>query len=86
MILFTGIDRVSVDFGRPSQRAIDRMSVSEARRLAADGQFPPDSMGPKIEAAIGFLERRDGVVLITSLELVSEALAGRAGTHLVRDA
>lgn len=85
MILFTGIDRVSVDFGKPTQRAIDRMSVSEARRYAADGQFPPGSMGPKIEAAIRFLERCDGQVLITSLELASEALAGRAGTHLVRD-
>jgi carbamate kinase len=86
LVMLTAIDRVAVDYGRPTQRFIDRMTVSEARRYAADGQFPPGSMGPKVEAALRFLAARRGEVVITSLELASEALAGRAGTHIVPDA
>ena len=86
LVMLTAVDRVAVDFGKPSQRFIDRMSASEAKKHAADGQFPPGSMGPKIDAALRFLAARKGEVVITSLELASEALAGRAGTHIVPDA
>ena len=86
LVMLTAVDRVAVDFGKPSQRFIDRMSVSEAKKHAADGQFPPGSMGPKIDAALRFLAACKGEVVITSLELASEALAGRAGTHIVTDA
>ena len=86
LVMLTAVDRVAINFGKPTQQFIDRMSASEARRHAADGQFPPGSMGPKIDAALRFLAARKGEVVITSLELASEALAGRAGTHILPDA
>ena len=83
-VMITGVEQVMLDFGQPSQRAIARMSVSEARQHAADGQFPPGSMGPKISAALQYLERFDGEVVITSLERAFDALESGAGTRVVR--
>ena len=76
----------AVDFGKPDQRAVPVMTVSEARRHMADGQFPPGSMGPKVEAALNYLAACDGTVVITSLERAYDALTGSAGTRIVRDA
>lgn len=86
-IMLTGVERVAVDFNKPSQRWLDRLSLQEAKQHAADGQFPAGSMGPKIEAALTFLQdspeaNQEGVVIITSLEKAYEALMGRAGTHI----
>jgi carbamate kinase len=91
LIMLTGVERVALDFGKPTQRWLDQMTLDEARRHAAAGQFPPGSMGPKIEAAIGYLEEsplanRDGTVIITSLEKAFDALMGRAGTRIRREA
>jgi carbamate kinase len=59
------------------------MTAAEARKHLADGQFPPGSMGPKITAALRFLESGGPRALITSLEKLDVALAGRAGTEIV---
>ena len=83
LVMLTGVDRVALDFGKPTQRAIDRMSASEARRHLAEGQFPPGSMGPKIDAALQYLDGGGSEVIITSLDRVCDALQGRAGTKLV---
>jgi carbamate kinase len=83
LVMLTGVDRVALDFGKPAQRAIDRMTASEARRHMADGQFPPGSMGPKIDAALQYLDGGGSEVIITSLDRVYDALQGRAGTRLV---
>ena len=87
LIMLTGVERVALDFNKPTQRWLDHMTLQEARQHAADGQFPAGSMGPKIEAAITYLEaspeaNRKGVVIITSLEKALDALMGRAGTHI----
>jgi carbamate kinase len=87
LIMLTGVERVALDFGKPTQRWLDHMTLAEARQHAAGGQFPPGSMGPKIEAAVSYLEEspqanHDGVVIITSLEKAFDALMGRAGTHI----
>jgi carbamate kinase len=87
LIMLTGVERVALDFGQPTQRWLDHMTLAEARAHAAAGQFPAGSMGPKIEAAISYLEElpdanHDGVVIITSLEKAFDALMGRAGTHI----
>lgn len=84
-LFLTGVDRVAVGFGTPGSRFVDRLSLTEARRLLAAGEFPPGSMGPKVEAAVQFVERGGAVAVITSLDRVAEAVAGRAGTHVVRD-
>ena len=82
LLLLTGVEQVLLDFGTPSERAIDEMTVAEARAHLADGQFPAGSMGPKIEAAAQFVESGGRRAIVTSLEGAAEALAGRAGTRI----
>ena len=84
LVMLTGVERVALDFGKPSERQIDRMSADEARAHLADGQFPPGSMGPKITAALDYLARGGKEALITSLERLDDALAGRAGTRITK--
>lgn len=83
VFFLTGVDRVAVDWGKPGQRSLDRLTVSEARALLAAGEFAPGSMGPKVEAAVLFVERSGSVAVITSLDRVTEAAQGRAGTQVV---
>ncbi len=82
-VILTGVPQVSLDFGKPTERAIDRMNVAEAERHLRDGQFPPGSMGPKIEAAIQFVHNGGHEVLITDVEHLRDALEGREGTRIV---
>jgi carbamate kinase len=60
------------------------LTAAEAAKHAADGQFPPGSMGPKITAALRFLERGGPRAVITALDKLEQALAGQAGTEIVR--
>jgi carbamate kinase len=83
LVMLTGVDRVAVDFGKPTQRAIDVMTAAEARHHQGDGQFPPGSMGPKIDAALRYLDGGGSEVIITSIDCLAEALHGRAGTRIV---
>jgi len=82
-VVLTGVAKVAIDFEKPTQRSVDRLTVSEAQRYLADGQFPAGSMGPKIEAAIQFVNRGGGQVLITDVEHLRDALAGREGTLIL---
>ncbi|MCU0724773.1 MAG: carbamate kinase [Planctomycetes bacterium] len=82
-LILTAVDHVRLRFGKPDETPIDRMTVAEAERYLAEGHFPPGSMGPKIEAGIAFATERGGEVLITSVEKMAEAFAGRAGTRIV---
>jgi carbamate kinase len=81
-IILTGVERVSRDFGKPSEKPLPVLDVATARRLHREGQFPPGSMGPKIDAAIRFIEAGGREVLITRAESLAEALEGRTGTLL----
>jgi carbamate kinase len=83
LVLLTGVDHVWLGFGTPEQRAVDSMTVDEAEKHLADGEFPPGSMGPKVTAAVRFVRSGGTRALITSLSRVREALAGRAGTRVV---
>jgi carbamate kinase len=82
-IVLTAVPQVYVDFGKPDQRALGAVTLQEIERLRDEGNFPAGSMGPKINALIQFL--REGGVrgLITDPDSLSDALEGRAGTHLV---
>jgi carbamate kinase len=82
-VVLTGVAKVAIDFETPTQRTLDRITVSEAQRYLAEGQFPAGSMGPKIEAAIQFVNRSGGQVLITDVEHLRDALAGGEGTLIV---
>jgi len=85
VFFLTGVERVAVGWGTPTQRFVDRLSVDEARRLLAAGEFPAGSMGPKVEAAVEFVTRGGAAGIITSLERLAEAASGRAGTLITRD-
>lgn len=81
-LISTAVARVELDYSTPRARPLDYLSVEEARRHMSEGQFPPGSMGPKIQAALHFLERSGGQVIITSPEKIPEALQGMAGTRI----
>jgi carbamate kinase len=82
-MITTAVDRVALDFGRPEQRWLDRMTLAEAKDHLAEGtHFAAGSMAPKIEACIEFLEHGGGEAIITSPERMEDALAGTAGTRI----
>lgn len=84
MLILTDVEEVFLDFGKPSRRPISSMNIEECKRLLLEGQFPTGSMGPKVESAVRFLESGGNRVVITSLEMAEVALAGRAGTTIVK--
>lgn len=81
-VVLTGVPQVMKNFGKKNQEALPRLTVREARKLLSAGQFPPGSMGPKIDSAIQFVERGGKEVLITSAEALNDAIAGRTGTYI----
>ncbi len=83
MLILTDVERVALRYGTPEQVELARLSLAEARRYLKAGEFPLGSMGPKVEAAIRFLEHGGERVIIASLERAEEALQGRAGTAIV---
>jgi carbamate kinase len=85
LIILTAVERVCINYGTPEQREIERMTVAEARGWMREGQFPPGSMGPKMQGAIEFLESSDkpeARVIIAHLDQAADALAGKAGTTI----
>jgi carbamate kinase len=84
LVITTGVEKVCLDFGKPSQRSLDTMTVAEAKRHLADGQFEPGSMLPKVQAVVEFIEAGGREAIITDAEHLEAALAGRAGTRVVQ--
>ncbi len=84
-VILTGVEKVYFNFGKSNQKAIDKMTISEASSLMNEGYFPAGSMGPKIESAISFVKTTNRQCIITSLEKVAEALNGESGTFIVPD-
>jgi carbamate kinase len=90
LLFSTGVDRVALRFGQRDQQWLDRVRWEEMRRYFQKGHFPPGSMGPKIEAALGFLAYRKRRVrtdeecraIITSPAEIPAAIIGRAGTQI----
>ncbi len=85
LMILTAVAKVAVDFGKPTQRWLDRVTLRELKGLNAAGQFPPGSMGPKIEAAISFIEGGGERVIIARLDEAMAALEGKTGTHVTAD-
>jgi len=83
LIILTAVDRVFTNFGEPNQAELGAVTMSECKRLITEGHFPRGSMGPKVEAIHGFLERGGRRGLITSAGKLLAALEGGAGTHFV---
>lgn len=85
-VISTDADRVYLDYKKPTQRALHRVSAEELEAHYRAGQFPPGNMGPKVESALRFLRNGGKEVVITSYEHLSEAVEGDAGTHIVLQA
>lgn len=83
LIILTSVDKVSLDYSKPTQRNLDRLKLRDAERYLGEGHFPPGSMGPKIEAAIEFLKSGGKKVVIGSIENASAVVAGNSGTVIV---
>jgi carbamate kinase len=85
MMILTAVPKVAINFNTPEQRELDQVSLRELRALNGEGHFPPGSMGPKIDAAIRFLDGGGERVIIGQLEQAMAALRGETGTHVVAD-
>jgi carbamate kinase len=83
LLLLTGVEHVSLDFGRPTQRDLHEVGAAELAGYAAQGQFAAGSMLPKVQAVLRFLERGGWRAVITTPELSEKALAGEVGTQVV---
>jgi carbamate kinase len=83
--ILTSINQVAINFGQPDEKKLSHVTVAEVRKYHDEGHFPSGSMGPKIEAAIMFLDNGGEMVTISSLEEARKALRGEAGTRIVRD-
>lgn len=84
-LISTGVEQVSLNYRTPQEQALATITAGEARRYLHEGQFPPGSMGPKIEAALEYLESGGKLVIITSPECIPDALYGLAGTRITRE-
>ncbi len=82
-VILTGVDKVAINYGKENQQNVDVMTVAEAQKHYDDKQFPAGSMGPKILAAIDFLQRGGSEVLITSIDRIVDAFEGKTGTRIV---
>ncbi|MGQ9493596.1 MAG: carbamate kinase [Anaerolineae bacterium] len=85
LLISTAVEKVALDYGKPNQVWLDRMTLSEAKKYLAEGHFHKGSMGPKIQASIWFLERGGKEALITNPENIERALLGQTGTRIVPD-
>ena len=82
LVISTAVEKVCLDHGKPTQRALDSMSLAEAKRYMAEGHFKPGSMLPKIQAVVDFLEGGGEMAIITDPEHLGAALKGQGGTRI----
>ena len=86
LVMLTGVERVSLDYGTRWQRDMARLTVTDADRLLAAGEFPPGSMGPKVESAVTFVREGGACAVITCAEQLLGGVDGSGGTRIVPDA
>lgn len=84
LVILTGVPQVAINFGKANQQFLAKLNVQEAKGYDKEGQFAPGSMGPKIGAAIDYLERGGEKVIITSMDLLKDAMEGKAGTSITK--
>lgn len=83
-IISTSVEKVFINFGKPDETPLDSITAKQARAYMSEGHFAPGSMLPKIEAALGFLDRGGKEAIITSPESLGRAITGESGTHISR--
>jgi carbamate kinase len=85
LVMLTAVERVALDFGTRWQRDMARLTVSDARQLLESGEFPPGSMGPKVESGVRFAADGGRAAIVTCAEQLQNAIEGTAGTRIVPD-
>lgn len=83
LLILTAVPRIAVNFGKPNQRDLTEVSLTEIKAYHKEGHFPPGSMGPKVDAAIRFIEGGGKRAVISHLDHALPALLGKTGTHIV---
>ena len=84
-LIATAVEKVAINFGKPNQQWLDKITLAEAKQYLAEGtHFAKGSMAPKIQAIIKFLEAGGKHAIITNPENIGRALRGETGTHLLR--
>ncbi len=81
-IISTAVEKVYLNFNKPNQKALDKITVAEAKKYIEEGHFAKGSMLPKIQAVIRFLEAGGKEAVITNPESLEKALKGETGTHI----
>jgi carbamate kinase len=84
LVISTAVPKVYLNFGKTDQKALDKITVKEAKQYISEGHFKPGSMLPKVQACVSFLEAGGKEALITMPETLTEALAGKNGTLIVK--
>lgn len=84
-LISTAVEKVSLNYGKPDQKDLDLMTLSEAEKYYNKGHFPPGSMGPKIKAVIDFLKKGGKEAIITTPECIELALEGKMGTKIIKN-
>lgn len=82
LIISTGVPKVYLNFGKPEEKALDRVTLAELKQYVSENHFAPGSMLPKILAVIKFLERGGKQAIITNPESLEDAVSGKTGTHI----
>ena len=85
LVMLTGVEHVYLNFKQTNARALNNLTIENAQKYQKEGHFPPGSMGPKIQAAVNFLDGGGKLAIITSIDKVKDALEGRAGTKITKD-
>lgn len=85
LLIATDVEKVAINYGKPNQKDLEKLSISEAKKYLKEEQFPSGSMGPKIQSVINFMEAGGEKAIITSIEKIKEALQGKAGTQIILD-
>jgi carbamate kinase len=85
LLMLTGVEKVALNYATVLERSLDKITLTETKRYLSEGHFPSGSMGPKIEAAISFLESGGKEVIITSIEKAYLSVKRKAGTGIVAD-
>jgi len=84
-VISTAVEKVAINFNKPDQKWLEKLTLAEAKQYATDGHFAKGSMLPKIEAIIKFLENGGKRALITNPENIGRALKGETGTWIVKE-
>jgi len=84
LMILTAVEKVALNFKKPDEQLLDRVTLGEIKKYYQAGHFPAGSMGPKIQAAINFLESGGRRVIITSIERSMDAVSGNAGTVITK--